>query len=38
MTYRNLKRAAADLPAFDVVFSSYALHHLNGADKQSVVE
>jgi SAM-dependent methyltransferase len=35
--FRNLKRAVADLPAFDVVFSSYALHHLNGADKQSVV-
>jgi SAM-dependent methyltransferase len=35
--FRNLKRAAVDLPAFDVVFSSYALHHLNGADKQSVV-
>jgi tRNA (cmo5U34)-methyltransferase len=35
--FRNLKRAAADLPAFDVIFSSYALHHLNGADKQSVI-
>jgi SAM-dependent methyltransferase len=35
--FRNLKRAAADLPAFDVVFTSYALHHLHGVDKESVV-
>jgi SAM-dependent methyltransferase len=35
--FRNLKRAAADLPVFDVIFSSYSLHHLNGKDKQSVV-
>jgi tRNA (cmo5U34)-methyltransferase len=35
--FRNLKRAVADLPAFDVVFSSYALHHLGRVDKQSVV-
>ena len=35
--FRNLKRAAADLPPFDVVFSSYALHHLDSGDKQRVV-
>lgn len=35
--FRNLKLVAAGSPAFDVIFSSYALHHLNRADKQAVV-
>jgi len=35
--FRNLKIALAGSPPFDVVFSSFALHHLDRSDKQAVV-
>jgi tRNA (cmo5U34)-methyltransferase len=36
--FRNLKLIAAGSPAIDVIFSSYALHHLNRADKKAVID
>ena len=35
--FRRLADIAADAAPFDVIFSSYALHHLNSAEKQDVV-
>ena len=35
--FRDLSRLVPEKGAFGVVFSSYALHHLNGQEKQSVI-
>ncbi len=35
--FRNLGHLASDASGFDVVFSSYALHHLDRAEKEAVV-
>lgn len=36
--FRHLKQLVVKAKAFDVVYSSYALHHLNRNDKQAVVD
>lgn len=35
--FRNLKNLVSGSETFDIVYSSYALHHLNSSDKESVV-
>ena len=35
--FRNRKYLAADTPAFDVIFSSYSLHHLTRDEKEAVI-
>jgi ubiquinone/menaquinone biosynthesis C-methylase UbiE len=35
--FRNLQQLTKDARGFDVVFSAYALHHLNRADKETVL-
>ena len=35
--FRHMKQLVPGTATFDVVYSSYALHHLNGNDKQAVI-